>query len=138
MEQRKYGESINAYENALRLNPGDEDTKYNLAYAQRMLRQQQNNKQNNQNKNQNQKKQDQQQQQQQQQQQKEQQQKEQQQQQEQKQQQEQQQKQAQKGQMSKEDAERMLEALKNDELKTLEKVNKKQTQGAPVKIEKDW
>jgi len=34
--------SIESYKNALRLNPGDQDAKYNLAYAQNLLQQQQN------------------------------------------------------------------------------------------------
>ena len=33
--------SIESYKNALKLNPGDEDTRYNLAYAQKKLKQQQ-------------------------------------------------------------------------------------------------
>ena len=32
-EANQYQESINAYKNALKLNPNDEDAKYNLAYA---------------------------------------------------------------------------------------------------------
>jgi len=145
LEQKKFKESIDAYKNALRKNPNDNDTKYNLAYAQRMLKQQQ---QQQQNKDQEKDQKDQQDQDQKQkdQQQKDQQQKEQEKKEEQKQQnqqkeqqqEEQKQSQQQKGQMSKEDAERMLEALKNDELKTLNKVNKKQTKGERVKIEKDW
>lgn len=31
--QKKYDEAINAYKKALKLNPADEDTRYNLAYA---------------------------------------------------------------------------------------------------------
>jgi len=38
MSQKKYEESIEAYKNALKLNPSDMDTKYNLAYAQKMLK----------------------------------------------------------------------------------------------------
>ena len=41
LEQKKYEESINAYKQALRNNPEDADTKYNLAYAQKMIQQQQ-------------------------------------------------------------------------------------------------
>jgi Ca-activated chloride channel homolog len=41
MSQKKYEESINAYKNALKLNPSDMDTKYNLAYAQKMLKKEQ-------------------------------------------------------------------------------------------------
>jgi tetratricopeptide (TPR) repeat protein len=140
-EQQKYEESIGAYKNALKLNPDDQETKYNLAYAQRMLKQQQQNQKqdkNQENKEEN-KNQDQQQNKQEQQDKKEQQ-EQQQNKQEQQEKEQEQQKQAEpkKDQMSKEDAERMLEALKNDELKTLEKVNKKQSKGVKIKIEKDW
>ena len=38
---QKYPESINAYKHALRNNPKDEDTRYNLEYAKRMMAQQQ-------------------------------------------------------------------------------------------------
>ncbi len=38
----KFKESIEAYKNSLKLNPKDNDTRYNLAYAQSKLQQQQN------------------------------------------------------------------------------------------------
>ena len=41
MEMNKYKEAIEAYKNALRRNPADADAKYNLAYAQKKLQQQQ-------------------------------------------------------------------------------------------------
>ncbi len=34
---QRFGESIEAYKNALRLNPDDDDTRYNLAYAKNFL-----------------------------------------------------------------------------------------------------
>ncbi len=37
MGSQRFGESIEAYKNALRLNPDDEDTRYNLAYAKNFL-----------------------------------------------------------------------------------------------------
>jgi Ca-activated chloride channel homolog len=40
--QKKYQESIDAYKKALRLNPKDEDSRYNLSYALKKLQQQQN------------------------------------------------------------------------------------------------
>lgn len=40
-EQEKYGESVNAYKEALKNNPNDEDARYNLAMAQKKLKQQQ-------------------------------------------------------------------------------------------------
>jgi Ca-activated chloride channel family protein len=42
LKDKKYEESIAAYKKALALNPSDDDTRYNLVYAQQMLRQQQN------------------------------------------------------------------------------------------------
>jgi Ca-activated chloride channel family protein len=41
LQEKKYEESIEAYRNALKNNPKDADTKYNLAYAQKKLIQQQ-------------------------------------------------------------------------------------------------
>ncbi len=56
--QQQYQQSIDAYKQALRINPNDEDTRYNLSYAMKMLKQQQNqdqedNQQQNQDKNEN-------------------------------------------------------------------------------------
>ncbi|MBQ3522654.1 MAG: VWA domain-containing protein, partial [Bacteroidales bacterium] len=42
LAQKKYGEAVEAYKNSLKRNPGDMDTKTNLAYAQKMLEDQQN------------------------------------------------------------------------------------------------
>lgn len=44
---KKYDESINAYKMALKNNPKDDDTRYNLAYAQTMLKNQQQQKKDN-------------------------------------------------------------------------------------------
>jgi Ca-activated chloride channel family protein len=41
LQQNKYQESINAYKQALKLKPDDEQTRYNLAYAQSKLKKQQ-------------------------------------------------------------------------------------------------
>ena len=41
LSKQSYEESIEAYKEALKLVPGDMDTKYNLAYAQAMLRKEQ-------------------------------------------------------------------------------------------------
>jgi len=41
LKLKKYQESVDAYKNALRNNPKDEDTRYNLAMAQQYLKQQQ-------------------------------------------------------------------------------------------------
>jgi tetratricopeptide (TPR) repeat protein len=155
VQSQQYQPAIEAYKNALRLNPNDLDTKYNLEYARRMLQQQQDqqedqNKKDDQQKDQNknndqQKDQDKQddQQKQDQQQQQDQKQKDQQQQNQQQQSQGDQQQQpdgqAQPKQISKEDAERMLQALKDNEKKTLEKLKLEKLKSAKrVKSEKDW
>jgi Ca-activated chloride channel family protein len=125
---QKLPEAISAYERALKLNPNDQDAKYNLEYVRNKL------KQNAQPQNREQQKQDQQQQQSQ----KQGQQKQDQKQQDQKQQAEQQQagkKQEKQTEMSKEDAARLLDALKENQ-KDLKK-QEAQT-GGRVQIEKDW
>jgi len=140
--------SVESYKEALRINPVDTAAKYNLAYAQLLLKDQQQQPQNqnqDQNKDQQQQdqqdkqdQQDQQQQDQEDQQDKQDQQDQQQQDQQQDNKQQQQQQQQQPKQISKEDAERMLEAMKNDEKKTLEKVQLRKVKGKVVRSEKDW
>jgi len=132
----KLKESIDAYKNSLKLNPGNMEAKYNLAYAQDMLRkqeeqqqQQQQNKDNqDQNKDQD-KKEDKNKDQQQQQQ-------DQQNQDENKQQDQKQQQQEQA--MSKEDAERLLNAIANDEKNVQEKVKLVKAAKERVKTLKNW
>ena len=51
LESKKYDESIDAYKKALMTNPKDDATRYNLAYAQEMLKKQKDQNKNNQNKN---------------------------------------------------------------------------------------
>ena len=41
LEQKKYSEAIDHYKSSLRVNPSDMETKANLAYAQKMLKEQQ-------------------------------------------------------------------------------------------------
>ena len=41
LKSKKYQESVDAYKNALKNNPNDKETQYNLAYAQQFLKQQQ-------------------------------------------------------------------------------------------------
>ncbi|MEA3462042.1 MAG: hypothetical protein U9R49_09195, partial [Bacteroidota bacterium] len=41
LEAQQYAPSIEAYKNSLRKNPGDDDTRYNLAYAKQKLNEQQ-------------------------------------------------------------------------------------------------
>jgi tetratricopeptide (TPR) repeat protein len=125
LQQKKYQESIDAYKNSLKMKPEDKDTKYNLEYARKkIIQQQKQQQQNQQNQNQNQdkkddkkdkndkndKNKDKQDQQQQQQQ----------------------------GKVSKQDAERMLNALKNKEKQTQEKLDKVKEKNVNSNIEKDW
>ena len=140
LEQKQYKQSIDAYKKALRLNPQDMDTKYNLAYAQQMLeqnpdqQQQQNQDQeqqdNEQNQDQQQQNQDQQQQNQDQQQQ--------QNQDQQQQNQDQQQQQQRQPNMSQQQIEQMLEALQYQEEKLQQKLQKSKARVKRVKVEKDW
>lgn len=143
LKSQKIKGSIEAYKNSLKLNPNDAEAKYNLSYALKMLndenQQNQNdkndkneNKENEQNKNENQNNQNQDQQQNEQNQNNE----SQNDKQNQEQQQNQQQHQQREGQISKEDAERILNALRDNEKKVQEKL-RKQT-GTPKKTEKDW
>jgi Ca-activated chloride channel family protein len=124
-------ESIEAYKNALRLNPADEDARHNLVYAQQMLEQQEQQQQqdgDSQDDKQDRKddKQDQQQ--------------EQQDQEDQQQDptEQQQQETAQPQQISKQEAERMLQALKEEEEKTLEKIKEQRFKQQKIGVEKDW
>ncbi len=119
--------SIEAYKQSLRNNPADNETRHNLAYAQQMQQQQQDQKdqdqdqdQDKQDQDQNQDKQDQDQEQD-------------------KQDQEQdQQDQQQQPQISREDAQRMLQALQQDEQDLQEKLKKQKAQATKVKVLKDW
>ncbi len=52
METKNYQAAVNAYKNALRNNPNDDETRYNLAVAQKMLKNQQQQNKNDKNKNQ--------------------------------------------------------------------------------------
>ena len=117
---------IEAYKESLRNNPKDDETRYNLALAQKQLKDQQQNQQNQDQQQQEQKedKQDQ---------------NKDQQEQEQKdqQQQNQQQQQQNKNEMSKENAEQLLNAVMQDEKNVQDKV-KKQLQIQGKKLEKDW
>lgn len=144
MGQKKYEESINAYKKALLNNPNDEQTRYNLAYAQEMLKKQQQQNKNNQNQNQDKKdqnKKDKDKQKQNQNQQNNNNNKDKQDQnknQPDKQNQDQQQQQKQQQQLSKEDAQRMLDALNNNERQTQDKLKNQKLKGQKVQISKDW
>ncbi len=127
---QKIDESIESYKKALRQNPTDLETKYNLAYAQ-LLKNQQQQQQNQQNQDQNKdQKQDQEQQQNQDQQNKD---------QNQDQQQQNQQQQQAQNKISKDNAEQLLQALQNDEKNIQDKVKKKQAVEAKRQnVEKEW
>jgi tetratricopeptide (TPR) repeat protein len=135
-KQENYAESVEAYKNALRFNPNDMETKYNLSQAQRMLIQQEQQQNDNsdgdgdndkddkkdgddkreqeQDKN-----------------------KDNENEQKNKDQQNQNQKE-QEQQISPEDARRMLEAIQNNEQKIQDRVREEQARQAKVKVEKNW
>lgn len=118
-----YGDAIEAYKESLRNNPNDNETRYNLALCQRQQKNQsQQNQQNKQNQ-QNQQNKDQQQQQQQQQD---------------KQDKQDQQKQPPKEQMSKENAEQLLNAAMQDEKRTQERMKDAQRRQSRRKLDKNW
>jgi len=141
----EYEKSLAAYRNALRLNPNDDDTRYNYEMARRMIQVQQQQQQQQQNQDQNEQEQQQQQNQQgdgnqQNQQQNQQDQNNQEQQQQNQQgeqnQQNQQQNQQRRQEISKEDAERILNALMKEEQNVQRKVNKRK--GERRSIDKNW
>ena len=121
-QNQKYGEAIEAYKEALRNNPADDQTRYNLELCKKQQKQQQQNQQNQQ---QNQDKKDQQ-----------------------KQDKKDQQKQdkkdqqkkdeEQKQQMSRENAEQLLNAAMEEEKNTQERMKKAQQQPQRRKLEKNW
>ena len=116
MEEKNYEKSVEAYKNSLKANPKDDDTRYNLAVAQYLMKKQQ----------EQQKQQQQQQKQEQQQQQK----------QEQQQQQKQEQKQQQQPKMQQEQIEQILKALEQDERDVQER--RKIQMGQRSKTDKEW
>ena len=124
MNQQDYGKSIAAYKQSLRKNPNDNETRYNLALAQKLLQEQQQD----QNQNKDQDKQDQEQQ------------KDQQQQQEQNDKQDKTQEEQQPNeQMQPDNAQQILDALLQNEKDTQEKIKEAQMrQMKPKKTEKDW
>ena len=124
LKQKEYEKSINAYKNALKRNMNDEETRYNLAYAQKMLKLQK---------------------QQQEQQKKEQEKKDQEKKDQEKkpndkkdEKKDQKQEKQEQQNISKEDAQRLLEAMNNDEKKLRDKMNEKKAKVARSDIEKDW
>jgi tetratricopeptide (TPR) repeat protein len=146
LKNQKLEESIEAYKKALLNNPKDEESRYNLAYAQQQLKQEQQQQQQedqkqDQKEQQEQEEQEKQEQQEQQQEENQEEQKEQEQnqnEQEQKEEEQQQQEQQQQQQVSREDAERILEALNEKEKEVQEKLKKKKGKAVKIDIEKDW
>lgn len=143
LEQKKYEDAIKAYKDALRINPQDGDTKYNLAYANAMLQKNNGgggdkNKQDQQNKDQRNKEQQNKDQQNKDQQDKDQQNKDQQNKDQQANNQDKQQQQQQNPRLSKEEADRLLAALANEEQKANEKMQKQQMKAVKIKTRKDW
>ncbi len=138
LKAKKYQEAVDAYKQSLKNDPKDEDTRYNLAYAQQYLKQQQNQQKKNdqnkdkqkdeqkkddkENKDKKDKKED----------------KKEDDQQKKDQENKDQKSDQPKNQISKEDAERLLEALQNDERKLQEKKKAKKVKGSRVEVEKDW
>ena len=114
--KKMYAEAIDVYKEALRCNPADDETRYNLEVCKRQQKQQQNQKQ--------QQKQDQKQQDQKKE--------------EQKQDQQQKQEQKQEQQMSKDNAEQLLNAAMQEEKQTQQRMKKAQQQPNRRKLEKNW
>jgi tetratricopeptide (TPR) repeat protein len=128
MTAKDYAKSVEAYKQSLRNNPKDDETRYNLALAQKLLQDQQNQDQQNQDQNQDQKQDQQKDQQQQPDQQKQ-----------QEQQQDQQQQEQQQDQMSKQNADQILDAMMQEEKNTQEKVKEHQMrQQQRKKNDKNW
>ena len=118
--QKQYGEAIKSYENALRNNPHDDESRYNLALCRHLLKNQKQNKnQNDQNKQEKDDK------------------KQQNKPQQNKDKQEQKQQQN-NNQMSKDNAERLLDAAKQEEQKTQDKLRKGQRFASPRSLDKNW
>lgn len=118
LQSQKYAESVEAYKNALRINPDDEQTRHNLAYAMRLLQEQPpQDQEGDGNEDQEQ---------------------EQEQEQNQDQPEDQQQQQPRPDQISPQDAERILDALNQKEQNVQEGMKREQTQRAPVRQEREW
>ena len=120
LKSQKIEQSIEAYKKSLLYYPDDQETKYNLSYAQDLLKKQQQQKKN-QKQNQDQKQN-----------------KDQQEQNKNEQQKDKQEQQKQPQKISKEDANRLLNALANDEKKIQEKVKKAKAKAQRIQTEKDW
>ena len=111
MSKKEYENSVSAYKKSLRFNPKDDETRYNLALANAMLRQQQQEQKQNQP---------------------------QQQEQEQEQEEQQQQPQAQENNMSKENAQQILDAFQQDEKDLMDKMNEQKQSKNKRQLDIDW
>jgi Ca-activated chloride channel family protein len=144
VNDKKLEEGIAAYKKALINNPKDEETRYNLAYAQEMLKKQQQQNKNNKDQNKEQKNKDNKKDQDKKDQDKKDQNKDKKDQQNKDQQTDQNKKdqkqdqQPQPGQLSKEDAQRMLDAMNNNEKQTQDKLKNKKFKGQKGRVAKDW
>jgi len=99
-KENKYEKAINAYKNSLRINPTDDETRYNLALTKKNKQKQEEQNKDQENKDQeNNKKQD---------------------------------------KISKEDAEKMLDAIQQKEKDLQDKLQKKKVKGKKIKLLKDW
>ena len=123
-QHKMFGEAIDAYKQSLRLNPHDDETRYNLQLCKHQLKKQQQDNKNQQNQ-QNQDKKDQQKQDQQKQEQE-------------KQKQEQQKQQQQQPEMSKDNAEQLLNAAMQKEKQTQERMKKAQQKQQRRQLQKNW
>jgi len=121
---KMYGEAIEAYKNALRLNPHDDETRYNLVLCKRQKQKQDQNRQNQDQQNNDDKKKDDK--------------KDQQKPEEKKDQQDQKQQEQPKPQMSKENAEQLLNAAIQNEKQTQDKMKKAQQQPQRRNLQKNW
>ena len=121
---KMYGEAIEAYKNALRLNPDDDETRYNLVLCKHQKQKQDQNRQNQDQQNNDDKKKDDK--------------KDQQKPEEKKDQQDQKQQEQPKPQMSKENAEQLLNAAIQNEKQTQDKLKKAQQQPQRRNIQKNW
>lgn len=137
LKSKKYQESVDAYKNALKNNPNDTDTRYNLAYAQQYLKQQQEQQKKEQEKKDKEKKEDKNKDKDKDKKEKEEKEKENKEK-ENKENKDKEKQEEQKNKISKADAQRLLDALQNDEKDLQDKMKKIKAKGAKVEIEKDW
>jgi len=133
VNEQKFDDAIDAYKDALRINPNDKETRHNLILTQK--KQQENQERENQEKeNQEQENQEQESQEQENQEQENQEQENQ----EQENQEQENQEEREKDEMTKEDAEKMLEAIQQEERKLQEELQRKKMKGKKIKVLKDW